>query len=229
MNTNVLSSFETSLTYAFNQVMIGIIGFIPSLLGAVILFSLGLLLAGWLKTLTVKLINVTKLGGLVKNDAVREFLKNAQVTQKIEIIFGEIVRWLVIALFFIAGINILGLTSVSVFLNTIIMGIPTLVAALLILLVGVFIAGFLERLVKGSLGSKDPTFSRLVGKIVSYATLVIFILAALSQLGIARFFIETTYTGFIAALAIGLGISLGLGSKDLVKTLLEGWYKNLKK
>lgn len=229
MNTNFVYSFENSLTYAFNQMLVGVIGFIPNLLGAIVLFILGLIIAGWLKTLTVKLVNLTKLGGHIKNSTVKEFLKNAQITQKIEIILGEIVHWLVAILFFIASINILGLTSVSEFLNSIILGIPTLVAAIIILVVGVIIAGFLEKMVKGSLGSGDPAFSRLVGKVVSYATMTLFVLAAISQLGIARFFIETTFTGFIAALSLGIGISLGLGSKDLVKTLLEGWYKNLKK
>jgi hypothetical protein len=229
MNTSVFYSFETSLSYAFNQMLVGIVSFIPSLLGAIVLFLLGLILAGWLKSLTVKLVNLTRLGGIIKNSAFKEFLKNAQMTQKIEIIIGESVRWIIIILFFIASINVLGLTSVSEFLNNIILGIPTLIAAIIILVVGVFIAGFLEKMVKGSLGSQDPAFSRLVGKVVSYATLTLFILAAISQLGIARFFIETTFTGFIAALALGIGISLGLGSKDLVKLLLEGWYKNLKK
>lgn len=229
MNTSVLYSFENSLSYAFNQVVIGIVNFIPSLLGSIVLFLVGLLVAGWLKTLTEKLINLTKLGGIVKNAAIKEFLKNAQITSKIETIIGEVVRWIVIILFFVASVNVLGLTSFSDFLNNIIRGIPTLIAAILILMVGIVIAGFLEKMVKGSLGSKDPAFSRLMGKIVSYATLTIFVLASISQLGIASFFIQTTFIGFIAALAIGIGISLGLGSKDIVKTLLEGWYKNLKK
>lgn len=229
MNTNVFYSFESSLSYAFNQMLVGIVGFIPSLLGAIVLFLLGLIISDWLKTLTIKFLNLTKLGGRFKNTAIKEFLKNAQVTQKIEVIIGEIIHWLVIILFFIASINILGLTSVSEFLNNIILGIPTLIAAVIILVVGIVIAGFLEKMVKGSLGSQDPAVGRLIGKIVSYATLTIFILASISQLGIARFFIETTFTGFIAALAIGIGISLGLGSKDIVKTLLDGWYKDLKK
>jgi len=229
MQTNVFYSFENSLSYAFNQVVVGIVGFIPNLLGALVLFLLGLLLASWLRSLTIKLINLTKLGGLFKNVAIKEFLKNAQITGKIENVVGEIVHWIVIILFFVASINVLGLTSVSDFLNNIILGIPTIIAAIIILVVGVVVAGFLEKMVKGSLGSQDPAFSRLIGKIVSYATLTLFILAAISQLGIARFFIETTFTGFIAALALGIGISLGLGSKDLVKTLLEGWYKKVTK
>jgi len=229
MNTSFVYSFENSLSFAFNQVMVGIISFIPSLLGALVLFLLGLILAGWLKAIIVKVLNLTKLDGVIKNTAIKEFLKNAQVTGKIEIIIGEVVRWLVIALFFVASVNILGLTSVSEFLNNIILGIPTLIAAIIIFVVGVVIAGFLEKMVKGSLGSSDPAFSRLAGKVVSYATMILFTLAAISQLGIARFFIETTFTGLIAAIALGIGISTGLGSKDLMKTLLEGWYKNLKK
>jgi hypothetical protein len=229
MNTSFVYSFENSLSFAFNQVMVGIISFIPSLLGALVLFFLGLILAGWLKAIIVKVLNLTKLDGVIKNTAIKEFLKNAQVTGKVEIIIGEIVRWLVIALFFVASVNILGLTSVSEFLNNIILGIPTLIAAIIIFVVGVVIAGFLEKMVKGSLGSGDPAFSRLAGKVVSYATMILFTLAAISQLGIARFFIETTFTGLIAAIALGIGISMGLGSKDLMKTLLEGWYKNLKK
>lgn len=229
MQTSFVYSFENSLTLAFNQMLIGLVGFIPNLVGAVLLFLLGLILADWLKTLTVKVLNLTKLGGSIKNVAVSEFLKNAQITAKIEIIIAEVVRWLVIILFFIASTNILGLTAVSVFLNGVIEGIPTLIASVIILVVGVVVAGFLERMVKGSLGSKDPAFSRLIGKVVSYTTLTLFVLAAISQLGIATFFIETTFTGLIAALALGIGISLGLGAKDLIKTLLETSYKNLKK
>ena len=59
--------------------------------------------------------------------------------------------------------------------------------------------------------------------------MVFTILAAMSQLGIAATFVNTLFIGFVAMLAIGLGLSLGLGSKDLVKTILEDWYKDFKK
>jgi hypothetical protein len=227
MPNSALLSFENSFAIASNQIMVGIISFLPSLLGAVVLLLLGLIVAGWLKSLTVKILDLTKLGNLFTNPAIKEFLKNAQISQKIEIVIGEIVRWLVITLFFMASVNILGLTSVSLFLNNIISGIPTLVAAVIILVVGVVVASFLEKMAKGSLGSSDPSMGRLVGKGVSYGTMTFFVLAALSQLGIASFFIEIVFAGFVAALALALGIGLGLGSKDLIKKLLEDWYKKL--
>ena len=229
MQTNVVYSLENSFTLATNQVMVGIVSFLPNILGAVVLFIIGWILADWLKTLTVKVVNITKLGSLFKNPAVTDFLKNAQVSQKIEDIIGEVVKWLVITLFFVASINVLGITAISLFLNGIIAGIPTLIAAVITLAIGVFVAGFLEKMVKGSLGSGDPSMSRLIGKVVSYAIMTFFVLAALSQLGIATFFINTLFVGFILAIALALGIGLGLGSKDLIKKLLEDWYKKIEK
>lgn len=229
MQTNLVYSFENSLSLAANQFLVGIISYLPSILGAIVLFLVGLIIAGWLKTLTTKIINVTKISSLFKNPAIADFLKNAQVSQKIEVVIGEVVNWLVIALFFVASVNVLGITSISIFLNGIIAGIPTLIAAVLTLIIGVVVAGFLEKMVKGSLGSSDPSMSRLVGKIASYAVMTFFVLAALSQLGIASFFINTVFVGFIFALALALGIGLGLGSKELIKSLLEEWYKKIEK
>lgn len=229
MQTNVLLSFQNSIALAGNQVLVGVISFLPNILGALVLFLIGWILGDWLKTLVTKIVNITKLGSLFKNPAVTDFLKNAQVSQKIEDIIGEIVKWLVITLFFVAGINILGITSISLFLNGIIAGIPTLIAAAITLVIGVVVAGFLEKMVKGSLGSSDPSMSRLIGKAVSYAVMTFFVLAALSQLGIATFFINTVFVGFIMAIALALGIGLGLGAKDLIKKLLEDWYKKIEK
>lgn len=229
MYTNTFLSLESSFSLALNQILVGVIAYIPNILGALVLFLLGLIVADWLKTLTTKIIDVTKLGNLFSNPAFKEFTKNAQISQKIEVIVGEIVRWFVIALFFMASVNILGLNSVSLFINNIISSVPTILAAIIILIVGVVISGFLEKMVKGSLGSADPSMSRLVGKVVSYATMTFFILAAVSQLGIAKFFIETAFTGFVAFLALAFGIGIGLGSKDLIKKLLEGWYEKLQK
>ncbi len=90
-------------------------------------------------------------------------------------------------------------------------------------------SGLVEKIVKGSLGTVDVKTSRLLAKISSYIVMDFTILAAMSQLGIAATFVNTLFIGFVAMLTIGLGLSLGLGSKDLVKTILEDWYKDFKK
>jgi len=229
MGTNALATLESSFSSALNEMLLGILGFVPVLLGSLIVFFIGVIIANWLKSLTIKVINITKIGSLISNPAVKDFLKNAETSQKIEEVLGEIVRWVVLILFFMASINILGLTTVTDFLNSIFSYLPTLLASVIILLVGVVVAGLLEKVVKGSLGSIDISISRFMGKLVSYTVMVIAVLAALSQMGIAQSFVDVIFTGFVATLTLALGLGIGLGSKDIIKAILEDWYKNFKK
>jgi hypothetical protein len=166
---------------------------------------------------------------LFKGTAFDKFLQKADLTAKVEVVVGELLGLLVVLVFFIASVNLLGLTTVTQVLNHILAYLPNVFAAVLVLVLGTIIAGLVEKLVKGSLGTVDIKFGRLAAKISSYIVMIFTVLAAMSQLNIAATFVNTLFTGFVAMLALGLGLSLGLGSKDLIGTLLEDWYKNFKK
>lgn len=212
-----------------NSLVINSAGFLPTIVGATLILIVGIVLANWAKKLVSKIAVATKISQLTKNPAIHDFFENAQVTTKFENILGETAKWLILLYFIINASNYIGLTAVSHLLSGFFTIIPNLVAALIILFLGVVLSGFLEKLVKGSLGASDPSLSRFVGRVVSYTTMTIFILAALSQLGIASFFIQMTYVGFILTLVVALGLGLGLGSKDLFKKILEDWYHKVQK
>lgn len=228
-NFPTLSTWQDALLEAGTNLLTSLALFIPNLLGAIIVFFLGLLLGGWAKTIVVKLLSVLKLSKLFEGTGVSKFLTKAEVTAKVESVIGEAVRLLIVLIFFVASVNLLGLTTVTIVLNSILAYIPNVLAAILIITLGVLIAGVVEGLVKGSLGAIDIKTSRLLAKISSYVIVTFSVLAALSQLRIAQQFVNTLFTGFIAMLALGLGLSLGLGSKDLINQLLTDWYKNFKK
>ena len=230
MNTvPTVNTWQTALLDASSNLLTSIALFIPNLLGALILFFVGIVLSGWIKSLTVRLLSGLNLSKLFQGTTFSKFLEHADLTTKIEQVVGELLRLLVVLIFFIASINLLGLTTVTEVLNRILNYLPHVFAATLIIAIGTIIAGLVEKIVKGSLGTVDVKTSRLLAKISSYIVMVFTILAAMSQLGIAATFVNTLFIGFVAMLAIGLGLSLGLGSKDLVKTILEDWYKDFKK
>lgn len=90
-----------------------------------------------------------------------------------------------------------------------IVALPNLLASLLILFVGWWIAGRLQRSVDGLLSKQeriDTTLRAVLTSLVRYAVLILVIVAALSQLGIQT-------TSILAALgAIGLAVGLALQS-----------------
>lgn len=226
---NTYFTIEKALLTASQDIFVGILNFVPTLFSAILVFAIGVLIARWVKLGVVKLLNLSRLANIISTPAVKKFLKNASITQKIDDVLGEIVRYIVLLIFFVTSVNLLGLTTVTQVLNGVLAYLPQIFAAILILIAGILLAGFLEKIVKGSLGSVDLRSSRLMGKFTSYLIMVITTLAAISQLGIAQPFVGTLFIGFVAMLSLALGLGFGLGSKDLIKKILEDWYKNFKK
>ncbi len=222
-------TIQQALSFAITDVMATIISFIPTLFAALVIIVVGLIVARWAKWLVIKLLETLKLSSIIKDSPLDNFLTKAEITHKIEELLGNIVRWIVILIFFIAAVNILGLTTVSAFLTNVLGYVPKVFAASLILMVGTLVAGVVESLVKGSLTHVNPPTGRLVGKISSYIVVVFTILAAIAELGIAASLINTLFIGFIAMLALGFGLAFGLGSKDLIAKILDDWYSKLKK
>lgn len=224
MPTNAQTTYANALANAWTQVTSRIFSFLPNLIAAVAVFVIGWIIAGWIKTITIKLLETLLLSKLLEGAGVKKFLKKADITTKIEEAIGTAVKWLIILIFFIASVNIVGLTTVSNVLENILGYIPHVISAALILTIGVLIAGFVEKLVKGAVSSVDVKTGRLFGRVASYTIVVFSALAAISELKIAQGFINTIFTGFIAMLALGLGLAIGLGAKDLVSRVLNDWY-----
>src|SRR3989344_1301513 len=224
-----ISNWQEAIWLAGANVLSRVLYFLPSLVGAILIFIVGLVLARWGKALTVKILGAVKLDSLLRKSGLDPFLKRADIRVKFEVFLGEIIRWLIVLVFFIAGVNILGLTTVSLVLNSLLGYIPSIFSAVLVLTIGVLLAGLVESLIKGAVSQIDAKTSRLLAKIGSYLVVVVSALAAVNELGIAQSLINTLFIVVIATLTLGLGLAIGLGAKDLVAKMLMDWYSGAKK
>lgn len=225
----ISQNWQESFFMALNTVITNVVSYFPTILAAIVVFIVGIFLAGWAKKLVVKLLKAVKLPGLFKKSGLKELFDKSDIVLKIEEVVAEIVRWLILLLFSVTAINILGLTTVSQVLNRILGYIPRAISAVFILAIAVLAAGLVENVIKGSLAQVNIKTARLLSKVGSYLVVIFGVLAAINELGIAQTFVNAIFIGLIAALSLGFGLALGLGGKDLVKNLLEEWHKDLKK
>lgn len=200
----------------------------PHILGAVLVAVLGILIGNWVKTITIKSLQMIKFETFIKDSKFQAFLLKAEVTEKVEEVIGSIFKWLIVLTFFIAATNILGLSTVSNVLVGVLGYVPNVISAVIVMAIGVLLAGIIEGVVKGALASVDLKTSRLMGKIASYTVVTITTLAAFSELKIASAFINILFIGFVSMLALGFGLAIGLGAKDVIGQILSDWYKELK-
>lgn len=223
-----ITDWQSTFNEASVSVFQTIFSFLPTLLAAVLVFVIGLVLARFLKKLTVRLFSELRLSRLAQMSGLETFLNKAEIKIKIEEILGNLVKWIIIFIFFITAVNILGLQSVSMVLNGILGAIPRVLSAAFILTAGILLAGLIESLVKGSVAQIDLKLGRVAGKFASYIVVIFVVLAAINEIGIAQALINSLFIGVVAMLALGFGLALGLGAKDLVAKILNEWYEQLK-
>ena len=123
----------------------------------------------------------------------------------------------------------MGLSAVSEVLTRVLSYIPNILAASLIMGAGYFIAGLVENLVRGALSSVDHKLAKPVGKLARWFLLLVTFFAAVDQLQIARGFINTFFQGLTYTVVLVVGLSFGLGAKDLVSKILNDWYEKIRK
>lgn len=229
MSDYYVSNWQEAILVAATNILSRFFVFLPSFLAAIIIFLFGLILGKWLKALVVKILGAVKLDQGLRKAGLDSYLNKAEIRGKIEVFFGELIRWLIILVFSMAAVNILGLTTVSNVLNSLLSYIPRIISAVLVLTIGVLLGGLIEKLIKGAVSQVHVRISRMLAKIASYLVVIVSALAAVNELGIAQSLINTLFVGVVATLALGIGLAIGLGAKELVAKMLMDWYSAEKK
>ncbi|HLG25426.1 MAG TPA: hypothetical protein VI588_01360, partial [Candidatus Gracilibacteria bacterium] len=150
-----------------------------------------------------------------KIDATKK-LEEAGMKVSFSLLIGWIIKWFIIIVTLIAVVDILQLTQVTDFLQSVALYIPNVIVAVVILAIGLVVGQFtydvVEKSAKASHVTKHTADSLAV--IAKWSLIVFSVLAALVQLGVATNLIEILFTGLVAMLTISMGLAFGLGGKE---------------
>lgn len=226
---DILQVWQSAVLASWLQVSNTLLTFLPKLIGATIVFVVGLVIASWGKRLTEQALKLVRLEDVSESSGFAGYLKRASIGATASELTGELVRWIFLLVFFLAAVDILGLTTVSQILAQLLGYIPNIFAAALIFGAGFMVAGLTDGLVRGAFASIDHEAARPIGKLTRWIVLVVAFFAAVGQLQIANPLVATFFQGLTYTLTLILGLSIGLGSKDLVAKILEDWYKKINK
>ena len=218
----------------FSQSLLGLwygfISFVPSLLGAIILFVVGWLVGSVLGKAIAELAAVLKVDKLFDSAGANEFMNRAGIKIKVSGFIGGLVKWFIIVVFLMASLQIIGLTQVNDFLReAVLYYLPKVVIASLVLVIATILADAMKKIVRASAQAANVRSANMLGSITLYAIWIFAFIIALSELGIATAFMQILFTGFIAALAIALGLAFGLGGRDAASRTIEKISNDMKR
>jgi len=199
----------------------GFLKFIPSLIGAIIVFIIGWFIAIAVGKLIAEILKRLQFNRLFAKEGMKKALEKADIKIDAAGFIGAIVKWVLVIVFLLASVNILGLKEFAGFLKDVLGYVPNVIAASLIFVVAVIIADVLEKVVRTAVEGIKARYAQLSGSIVKWAIWIFAILAILVQLKVAPALIQTLFTGLIALIVIAAGIAFGLGGKDIATEALS--------
>ena len=207
-----------------------IISFVPKFFASLLILIIGWIVAKIIQKASNKFFELIGINKLSTKAGIENFLISAEFPGNLSYIFSRILFWTVLLIFVLPISDILGFTFFANLVNIGLAYIPNIFLAMLIILIGSWAAKLLSGMIRGSSVRLGVEYSEVLGTIVNIGVLIITFVIALSQLNIDATILANILLLVIGAFAIGLAISIALGSKDLVKNIISGVYigKNIK-
>lgn len=207
-----------SLFVRFGEALVAVIPALLVLLASVLVGALVGLLVRAVLTLFFRL---TRRGGQKPASASTQLLSAAGVQGDPLRFVGIASFWVAVGVALAAGVNALEPSGLKVVLTEVVSYIPRLLAAALILVLGLGLAVLARRSVLIAAVNAGLPWARGGARAVHVVVIVFFVAAALDQLGVGRSIIVAAFSITAGGLVLALALAFGLGARDLARKWLE--------
>ncbi|HUF06883.1 MAG TPA: small-conductance mechanosensitive ion channel [Candidatus Binatia bacterium] len=222
---NTVQNWGDAVMVSATEALQNFLGFLPALVGAILILIIGWFLAGLLAGLVERGLKMVGFERAAQTTGISSFIERSGSSWTASAIVAEIIKWFIRLIAIQAAASILGLNQISSIINAILLWLPNLVVAIAIIVIGALIARFVGGLVRGSTSQMGFSNSELLGSVSYYAILAFAIIAAVNQLGIAATVVNTLFIGLVALVVLAVGLAFGLGGQQTAAQITAGWYE----
>lgn len=209
---------------SLNQMGLNIAEFAPK-----VLFAILILIIGWFITKivtyvlkrTLKFAKVDKLTDVI-ND--RNLFGKTDLKFNVTSVIVGFVKWILFLVFLIIASDVMNWEIVSVEIGKLLGYLPRLFSAIALFMIGLYIANFIKKAVKGLFESFDLHGETIISNLVFYVIIVTITITALNQAGINTDLITNNLTIILGGLLATVVLGFGLGSREIINNLLFSFY-----
>ncbi len=192
----------------------------PGVLAAIVIIIIGFLVAQIVYVLLVKAFDK---GHLDKWLVEKTHLHKTIGDMKVSHLLAVMLKWFIFVLFLPPAASFLKLDVLSTFLLDVAYWIPKMIAAVVIIIVGLVVANYVA-------DKMHETKAKSIGLFAEIAKLIIIIavaIMALDQIGINVSLAENAFLIILAGIMLALAIAFGLGMKDEAGDIVKKMKKKL--
>ena len=207
------SGFSSLVVEPVQNLLNQLMTFLPTLAGALLLLLVGWIIAKAIEALAVRVLKTLTLDKIADQIQLSGILSKGGIKQKLSELVGAIVYWLVMLAVVMVVFNALQLTVAAELFQDIVIFLPHVIAAVFILIVGMFAAAFLASTIRTAASNAGVLQAHLIAQLTQAVVVIFAIVAALQQLQIP--FFGEVFLIILGGISLGCAIAFGLGCKDL--------------
>jgi len=213
--------WENLIVEPIREMLTRIMAYLPVLLGALLILIVGWIVAKILRSIVNGVLKVVRFDALADKAGISEVLRKGDLKTSTRQVVSGLVYWLVMVMVLVMVANALGLPKASDILSNLFAYVPKVIAALLVLVVAMFLASFISGIVKVAAGNADLPKPEILAGISRWAIIIFALTIALAQLGIAALLVTATFNIILGGVVLALALAFGLGGKDAASKYLE--------
>lgn len=221
---NQLPELTDIIRNTFQTLINQFVEFVPRLLGAIVILLIGIGFARLVAMIVRRVlgkVGFDKIGNRLNEISI---IKQLKTEIKLSEIIAKVLYYFILLVFIKASTEKLGVGAITEMVSSLINFIPKLIAAAIMLQVGVLIADALRGAVINVCQSFNIASGRLLSMIVFIFFLIVTVISALGQAGINTELLESSFNLIIGGVIFAFAIGYGIASRDLMANIISSFY-----
>ena len=211
---NVGDSVQTGLDSFF--------GFLPKLLGFLVVLAIGWIIAKVVKGVVTKLLEKVGIDRALHSGSTGQYVNRVAPDVRPSNLIGSLAFWFIFLGALAIAVSQLGIAALDNFVAAIGAYIPNIIAAVLIFVIAGVVAAAVGGLVARTMG--DTPTGKVVGSVVPVLVMAIATFMILNQLQIATEIVTITYAALIGGVFLAMALAFGLGGREVAGRMLSDAY-----
>ena len=199
-----------------------LIGFLPKLIGFLIILAIGYIIARVVKGIVTKLLESIGTDRALHTGSTGKYVNRVAPGFKPSSTIGAIVFWFLFLGALAVAVSQLGIAALDNFVAAIGGYLPNVLAAVVIFVVAVALSGAVGGLIARTMG--DTPTGKVVGSVVPVLIMAIGTFMVLDQLQIAPQIVTITYAALLGGVFLAMALAFGLGGRDVAGRMLAEAY-----
>ena len=216
-----MAILETLILSPIREMIAMIAGYIPTLVSALVILSIGYLTAKVFGNIVLRLLKAIYFDTFAEKIGIGDVLDKGGIKHKPSELLVAFTYWVILAMVLVMTVKALGLALASQLLERIFAYIPDVVSAVFVLVLGMFLANFVAGIIHAAAKYTAIPNPEALGKISKWAIVLFAVTISLEELGVSALLVGTTFHIFFGAVCFALALAYGLGGRDAAAKHIE--------